>query len=188
MLIAELVLQAPAIWETPERNIQKLTIKTDTMKNRMLEIRWGIYFIAMQLSWMLLEKSLGYHDERIAEHTSFSMWVMVPSFLVYFFALHLKRVKDFGGKMTYKQGLISGLLITAVVTVLTPISQSITSLLITPEYFTNVIAYSVESGAMTQEAAEANFNLKSYIIQSTLFAPVAGVVTSLIMALVNRRR
>lgn len=158
------------------------------MKNRMLEIRWGIYFIVMQLSWMLLEKSLGYHDERIAEHASFSMWVMLPSFLVYFFALHFKRVKDYGGKMSYKQGLISGLLITAVVTVLTPVSQSITSLLITPEYFPNVIAYSVESGAMTQEKAEAYFNLKNYLLQSTMFAPVAGVVTSLLMALVNMRR
>lgn len=154
----------------------------------MLEIRWGIYFIVMQLSWMQLEKSLGYHNERIAEHASFSMWVMLPSFLVYFFALHFKRVKDYGGKMSYKEGLISGLLITAVVTVLTPVSQSITSLFITPEYFPNVIAYSVESGAMTQEAAEAYFNLKSYIIQSTMFAPVAGVVTSLLMALVNMRR
>ncbi len=158
------------------------------MKNRMLEIRWGICFIVMQLAWMLLEKSLGYHNERIAEHASFSMWVMAPSFLMYFFALHFKRVKDYGGKMTYKQGLISGLIITAVVTVLTPLSQAITSLVITPEYFPNMIAYVVEKGEKTQEAAEAYFNLKSYIIQSTLFAPAAGIVTSLIMALLNMRR
>lgn len=158
------------------------------MKNRQLEIRWGIYFILMQLGWMFLEKSLGYHDARIAEHASFSMWVMVPSLLMYFFALHFKRVKDYGGKMTYKQGLISGLVVTAVVTVLTPLSQSITSLLISPEYFPNVIAYTVETGAETQEAAEAYFNLKNYIMLSTLFAPAAGIVTSLIMALPNMRR
>lgn len=158
------------------------------MKNRQLEIRWGIYFILMQLGWMFLEKSLGYHDARIAEHASFSMWVMVPSFLMYFFALHFKRIKDYGGKMSYKQGLISGLVVTAVVTVLTPLSQTITSLLISPEYFPNVIAYTVASGAMTQAAAEAYFNLTSYILQSTLFAPAAGIVTSLIMALPNMRR
>lgn len=158
------------------------------MKNRQLEIRWGIYFILMQLGWMFLEKSLGYHDARIAEHAGFSMWVMVPSLLMYFFALHFKRVKDYGGKMTYKQGLISGLVVTAVVTVLTPLSQTITSLLISPEYFPNVIAYTVETGAETQEAAEAYFNLKNYIMLSTLFAPAAGIVTSLIMALPNMRR
>lgn len=158
------------------------------MKNRQLEIRWGIYFILMQLGWMFLEKSLGYHDARIAEHASFSMWVMVPSLLMYFFALHFKWIKDYGGKMSYKQGLISGLVVTAVVTVLTPLSQTINSLLISPEYFPNVIAYTVASGAMTQAAAEAYFNLTSYILQSTLFAPAAGIVTSLIMALPNMRR
>lgn len=152
------------------------------MKTRSLEIRWGVYFILMQLSWMVLEKSMGYHDERIAEHAAFSMWVLVPSILMYFFALHFKRVKDFAGKMSFKEGLVSGLVITAVVTVLTPLSQIITSLVITPDYFQNAIAYAVESGAATQEAAEANFNLKSYLIQSVAFAPIAGVVTSLLMA------
>lgn len=154
------------------------------MKTRMLEIRWGVYFILMQLCWMLLEKTLGYHDERIAEHASFSILVMIPSILMYFFALHFKRVKDYAGKISFKQGLVSGLLMTAVVTLLTPFSQIVTSLVITPDYFQNAIAYAVESGAATSEAAEANFNLKSYLLQSMTFAPIAGVFTSLVMAAV----
>lgn len=158
------------------------------MKNRQLEIRWGIYFIVMQLGWMVMEKLLGYHDVKIAEHAGFSMWVMLPSLLMYFFALHFKRVKDYGGKMSYKQGLVAGLVITAVVTVLTPLSQTITSLVITPSFFENAIAYAVESGQMSQAAAEANFNLPSYLWQATLFAPLAGLVTSLLMALLQWRR
>lgn len=156
--------------------------KYKAMKTRALEIRWGIYFILMQLFWMVLEKALGYHDERIAEHAGFSMWVSVPSMLMYFLALHFKRVKDYAGNMSLKQGLVSGLVITAVVTLLTPASQIITSLVITPDYFENAIAYAVESGAATQEAAEANFNLTSYLWQSVVFAPIAGLVTSLLMA------
>lgn len=154
------------------------------MKTRMLEIRWGVYFILMQLCWMLVEKALGYHDERIAEHASFSILVMIPSILMYFFALHFKRVKAYGGRMSFKQGLKSGLFITAIVTLLTPFSQLLTSLVITPEYFQNAIAYAVESGAATREAAEANFNLKSYVIQSVAFAPIAGVITSVLIAAV----
>lgn len=156
--------------------------KYKAMKTRTLEIRWGIYFILMQLSWMVVEKSLGYHDERIAEHAGFSIWVMVPSMLMYFLAMQFKRVKDYAGNMSFKQGLVSGLVITAVVTLLTPASQIITSLVITPDYFENAIAYAVESGAATQEAAEANFNLTSYLWQSIVFAPIAGLVTSLLMA------
>lgn len=154
------------------------------MKSRMLEIRWGIYFMLMQLCWMVLEKALGYHDDRIAEHASFSILVMVPSMLMYFFALYFKRVKEYAGHMSFRQGVISGLVITVVVTLLTPFSQLITSLVITPEYFQNAIAYTVESGAATQEAAEANFNLKSYLIQSVAFAPMAGAITSVLMAAV----
>jgi hypothetical protein len=158
------------------------------MKNRRLEIRWGIYFIVMQLSWMLLEKLLGYHDAKIDQHATVSMFVMIPSFLLYFLALRQKRLTDFGGKMTFKQGFIAGLIITATVTVLTPISQLITSLVITPDYFTNVIAYTVETGQMTQAAAEAEFNLSNYLMISTAFAPVAGIVTSLLMAALNMKK
>lgn len=158
------------------------------MKNRRLEIRWGIYFILMQLSWMLLEKLLGYHDAKIDQHATVSMLVMIPSFLMYFFALRQKRLQDFGGKMTFKQGFVAGLVMTATVTVLTPISQLITSLVITPDYFDSMIAFAVETGKMTQEAAEAEFNLSNYLMLSTAFAPVAGVVTSLIMAALNMRK
>lgn len=152
------------------------------MKKRAIEIRWGVYFILMQLSWMLLEKQLGYHDDKIAEHASFSMLVMIPSFLMYFFALLVKRNKDFGGKMSFKQGLVAGLVMTLVVTLLTPLSQWVTSTLIAPDYFDQMIAFTVETGVMTQEAAEAEFNLGNYVLLSTVFAPAAGIVTSVVMA------
>lgn len=158
------------------------------MKNRRLEIRWGIYFILMQLSWMLLEKLLGYHDAKIEQHATVSMLVMIPSFLLYFLALRQKRVQDFGGKMSFGQGFVAGLIITATVTVLTPFSQLITSLVITPDYFNNMIAYAVNKGMMTQLEAEAEFNLTNYLLMSTVFAPVAGIVTSAVMAALNMRK
>jgi uncharacterized membrane protein len=74
------------------------------------------------------------------------------------------------------------LIVTIVVTVLAPLSQFITSTYITPDYFNNVIAYSVERNVMNQEQAEAYFNLKSYIIQATFGALVLGVVTSAAIA------
>jgi hypothetical protein len=158
------------------------------MKNRRLEIRWGIYFILMQLSWMVLERALGYHDHKIEQHASFTMWVMVPSFLMYYLALRQKRLQDFGGKMSFRQGFVAGLVMTATVTLLTPLSQAITSLLIAPDYFAKMIAYTVEAGIKTQAEAEAEFNLQNYLLLSTGFAPVAGIATSLIMALANWRR
>lgn len=83
--------------------------------------------------------------------------------------------------MTYKQGLISGIILSAFIAFLSPLTQWITSYVITPEYFPNVIERSVELGYYkTTAEAEANFNFETYAINSTIFAFVFGVVTTTI--------
>ena len=68
--------------------------------------------------------------------------------------------------MSYKEGFISGLIISIILMIFAPLTQAITSNIITPDYFANVIQYSVETGYHTSlEEAEAYFNLKNYIIQ-----------------------
>jgi hypothetical protein len=41
---------------------------------------------------------------------------------------------------------------------------------------------------MTQEAAENYFNMKSYIIQGLIGAPVMGLITSAIVAIFTRKK
>jgi hypothetical protein len=83
---------------------------------------------------------------------------------------------------------MSGLVITAIVTLLSPLTQYITSTVITPEFFPNAIRHSVSTGAMTQEAAEQYFSLRNYIIQRLIGAPVIGLVTTLIVAIFTRSK
>lgn len=90
--------------------------------------------------------------------------------------------------MSYKQGLISGLIITVVVTVISPLTQIITSQVITPEYFPNVIAVVVKEGKMTIGEAEAYFTLNNYIKQSLIAASAMGVITSAIVAIFLRTK
>ena len=90
--------------------------------------------------------------------------------------------------MTYKQGVIVGIIITIFVTILSPLTQFITSTIITPEYFPNVIDYSVNQGIMTAEDAKNAFNLKSYTIQSTIGAFVMGVITTVIVAFFTKSK
>ena len=78
-------------------------------------------------------------------------------------------------------------LITLVVMVCSPIIQLLINTVISPEYFQNAIAYSVEYGGQTQEQAESFFNLQNYLIMGTLSAPIMGAITAAIMALVVRR-
>lgn len=91
--------------------------------------------------------------------------------------------------MTYQQGLISGIIITAFIALLSPLTQWITSYLITPEYFPNVIKHSVEIGYyQTTAEAEAHFNFKNYAIQSTIGALVFGVITTAIAMIFIRTK
>lgn len=158
------------------------------MKKFSIEIKWGIIFSVVSLLWMFLEKGLGWHDENIARHAIYTNIFAVVAIVLYVFALLDKRKNFYNGKMTWSQGFISGIIISVVVAILSPLAQYITHEFITPDYFDNVINYSTESGAMTREAAEEYFNLKSYIIQSFFFALVVGVVTSAIVAFFVRRK
>ena len=80
-------------------------------------------------------------------------------------------------------------MITFFVAILSPPAQWIISEIITPEYFPNVIAYSVASGYHNSlEEAQAYFNLENYMIQSVVGALVMGVITSVVVAFVIRSK
>jgi hypothetical protein len=158
------------------------------MKNITIEIKWGILFSVMSLLWMMLEKAVGLHDEYIDKHAVYTNLVAIPAILLYFIALADKRKNHLMGFITFRQGFISGLFITLVVTILAPLTQWITFAWITPDYFNNVTRYVVEQGKMSQADAEAYFSMKNYIIQGLLFTPVMGIITSLIAALVMQKK
>jgi len=157
------------------------------MKKFSIEIKWGIIFTLISLIWMYLEKGLGWHDENIAQHAIYTNLFAIVAIALYVLALLDKRKNFYDGRMTWSQGFISGIVISIVVAILSPLAQYLTFEFITPDYFDNVIEYSVEKGAMSRAAAEEYFNLSSYIIQSFFFALVVGVVTSAIVAYFVKR-
>lgn len=153
------------------------------MRTFATEIRWGVYFTGMTLGWMLMEKLTGLHSTHIDRHATLTNLVAIPAIALYVFALRSKRDNDLGGTMSYRQALVSGAIISAVVMVLSPLTQLITSKVITPDYFPNAIAHVVATGQMSQEAAEGYFNLKNYIVQGLIGAPVMGLLTTAIVGL-----
>ncbi len=151
------------------------------MKKITIELKWGILFTVATLLWMVFEKAMGWHDVLISKHALYTNFFGIIAVLIYYLAIREKKTKFYNGKMTWRQGFVAGLIVTIVVTVLAPLSQFIISTYITPDYFNNIIAYSVENNRMKQEQAEAYFNLKSYIIQATFGALAMGVVTSAVI-------
>lgn len=158
------------------------------MKKFTIEIKWAFIFIIMMLLWMLMEKLTGLHDANIDKHPIVTNFVAIPAILIYVLAFLEKRRKSFGGYMTYLQGFVTGVIITVIVTIFTPLTQFITSEFITPQYFENAINYSVESGYMTREAAQEYFNLSNYMVMSTFGAFIMGVVSSAIIAIFTIKR
>ncbi|MBA2500812.1 MAG: DUF4199 domain-containing protein [Chitinophagaceae bacterium] len=158
------------------------------MKNIKIEIKWAIIFVIITLVWMVLERQAGLYNENIDKHASFSYFFAIPAITLYVFALLDKRKNHYHGTMNYKQGFVTGLIITLFVTVLCPLTQYITTTYIATDYFPNVIKHAVSQGKMTQAEAESFFNLNSYIWQGLLGTAMMGTVTSAIVAIFTRQK
>jgi hypothetical protein len=147
------------------------------------EIKWAFIFALMMLVWMLLEKLVGLHSEHIDKHSIYTNFVAIPAITIYVFALLEKRNRDYEGQMSYQQGIVSGIVMSLIITLLSPIVQLISSFVITPEFFPNAIKYAVEHKLLGQEEAEKYFSLSNYLIQGTVGAPIMGLITTVIVAL-----
>lgn len=154
-----------------------------------IEIKWAFIFITMSLLWMVLERAVGLHDVHLDKHLYLTNLFAIPAVLVYVLALKDKRDSFYGGKMSYVQGFVSGLIISLIVALFSPLTQWIISTVITPHYFDNVIELSVETGYYkTLEEAQSHFNLKNYMKQSAIGALGMGVVTSGIVAFFTKSK
>lgn len=159
------------------------------MKKYSIEIKWALVFIIMTLLWMLLEKLAGLHSTHIDKHMYLTNLFAIPAVIVMVLALKDKKRNFYKGRMSYKQGLVSGIIISVIIAILSPLSQWITSYIISPEYFPNVIEYSLKTGYhKTREAAEAYFNYKNYAVQGTIGALVMGIVTTAIAMIFIRTK
>ncbi len=152
------------------------------MNKIVIEIKWGIIFTVCGLAWMYLEKMLGWHDELISKHPIYTMLFSVVAIALFIFALKDKKKNYFQNQMDWKQGFLSGCIVSLIVALLSPMSQYITSEIISPNYFQNAINFAVDNNRMSLESAEAYFNLKSYIFQGAYGAMSMGIVTSAIVA------
>ncbi|MDX1676732.1 DUF4199 domain-containing protein [Arsukibacterium sp.] len=158
------------------------------MQKHLTELRWGIIFTLVMLLWLWLEQLVGLHGPYIEHHATYTNLFAIPAILMYILALRQKKWRDYNGAMSWKQGIIAGLLMTLVVVLLSPLAQWLFHTMISPDYFSNVQSYAVAAQMMTPEEAAAYFRLPSYIGQSMFGAAVMGSVTSVIVAFFVRSK
>jgi hypothetical protein len=159
------------------------------MKNIKTEIKWSVIFSIVALLWMVLEKLSGLHGKYIDYHLYLTNLFAIPAIVVMVMALKDKKKFFYRGNMSYMQGLISGIFLSLFIALLSPLTQWITSYVITPEYFPNVIKRSVELGYYkTMVEAKANFNYQNYAIQGFIGALIMGIVTTAIAMIFIRTK
>jgi hypothetical protein len=147
----------------------------DIFYRKKIEIKWAFIFSGMFLSWMIIEDVLGFHSRRLEMQQLVTGCILIPSFLIYILALKNKQRNDYGN-ITYKKNFVSGVWLTLFIVALSPINQIITSNIISPQYFSNLINYTVSKGLMEREQALHQFNDGTYIIQSV----IGGLLTGLL--------
>lgn len=159
------------------------------MQSIKIEIKWAILFSIMGLVWMLLEKLSGLHSTYIDYHLYLTNFFAIPAIWVMVLALKEKKKVYYKGNITYMQGLISGIVLSLIIALFSPLTQWITTYIITPEYFPNVIKRSVEIGYYkTTAEAEANFNYANYAVQGAIAAFVMGFLTTAIAMIFLRTK
>lgn len=159
------------------------------MKKLKVEIKWAILFSMMTLVWMVLEKLSGLHSNYIDYHLYLTNFFAIPAIWFMVMALQEKKKVYYDGQMSFKQGFISGLILSVIIALLSPLTQWIISYVISPEYFPNVIKRSVEIGYFKSTAeAEANFNYSNYAKQGAIGALIMGIVTTAIAMIFIRSK
>ena len=157
------------------------------MRKFKIEIKWSLIFIVVLLIWMGIENIAGLHTVHIDKHMYYTNLFGIVAIIVYTLALIDKRSNIFNGRMTWKQGFISGMIITIIIACFSPLTQLIIHKIIAPTYFQNAIKHGISLGKDPDILANY-FNLRSYIFQSLFSTLSMGIVTSALVALFVKKK
>jgi Protein of unknown function (DUF4199) len=152
------------------------------MKNYALELKWAINFSIASLLWMILEKTLGWHDQYLAKQMLYTNLFAFVAIAIFVFALLEKKKKDYKGIITWRQGFISGMILSFIIAVFSPLVNYITYTYITPGYFDKMINLIVSEKKQTIEQVTALYNMKSFIFQGISNGLSMGVTFGAIVA------
>ncbi len=137
----------------------------------------------MFLVWMITEKLLGFHSGRLHMQQTITALILIPSIIIYVLSALDKKKTFYNGTITYRQSFLSSLALTIGIVLLSPINQVVTSYVISPDYFANASAYTVNKGILTQEQAADQFNIANYIFTGIAGGLVTGITFSAVISI-----
>lgn len=155
----------------------------EKLESRKTEVKWILILWVVTLAWHLIEKWMGWTSDKIEVHALYTNIYDVVLLVVLGIGIYDVKLKT-TGEWNWMKGFTSGMMIGGGLAMLSPVTQYFVHTFISPEFFPNIIELAVAKGYLTQEAAEAQFNLMAYIFQNfigtliiiTIFSALLGLV------------
>lgn len=156
------------------------------MHKYRIEIKWALILMVISLAWKGMENKMGLHGPRIDQHAKYSYIFGGIALLLYILALRDKRDNFYNGFMNWQQGFVSGVIISVIIALFSPLSQLIVHKIIAPSYFQNAIAHGISQGG-NEEFLTTYYSLKTKIIQSFMESLSLGIIASALIAYFVRK-
>ena len=153
-----------------------------------IEILWAVVYFICSVLWIYFEKSMGWHGPELDKHAAFSNLFAVPAIFIYWSALRHKRAKFFKGAVTWKELFLTGMRLTLLIMVLMPFVQILFHKYFSPDYFSNMIEFSVNIENRDRAKMEHFFTLSNFIFLAMKDALIWGTVMSVLLATVMRKK
>ncbi|MCH8524821.1 MAG: DUF4199 domain-containing protein [Balneolales bacterium] len=152
-----------------------------------IELKFGLLYAAATLIWISIEYLLGFHSTYIVLHPYASFLFLFVAIAVIYQGM--KSRKEFhNGEITYGQLFLSGVYITIVAVLVSPLTNYVFHSFINQDFFEAMIRMSIDQMRMTEDMAREHFNLKRYTQLNIVFGLISGVVISLFTAAILRKR
>ena len=157
-----------------------------------IALKYGVLIVVFIFIWVSLEYFVGLHTDYIQYHPIATLLSLIIPLVLLYYAMRESQ-KKFEGNFNYIESFKTGVIVTFVVAILSPLTQWLFHAVVFPGYFDSMRAYT-EAHALAQgidpvvarEEAVGEFNMASYLMRTFLGALVAGVVMSAILALFVR--
>ena len=153
-----------------------------------IELKWAAFITAFTCLWAALEHTLGYHKDFSNILITAFIYYVILTFLWAIAFVDKKKSLGKGTVWEFKNAFKFGLILTGLLTILSPIAQYIIYGNISPDYFNNIIEYRLAKGRETRESLEAIYNMQVAIRTGVMDTLSYSIVFSALYAWVFKTK
>jgi hypothetical protein len=158
------------------------------MKQFSVEFRWAFTFLLAQTLWIMFEKTLGFHGDKIQYQPLFSMLFNFILIAIYVLAIRDKKKKIYNNQMTWQEGFVSGLMLTLIIALFTTMTEYTKHNVISPYLLEDMKDLILAENRMTVEDANNYFSFSKTLSNTIFFTISIGVLITSIVAWIMKSK